>query len=465
MVIDNAVARPTGFQYAAAWMVPNRELISHFEQRVQNLGWWFDYFHQQNAWGAMDMSAAVRSMVGAPAGPGQNSFEGTAAGEERRGFCWCPPGDFKMGFGNAPVTLSQGFWMKKNPVSQREYFDVMGENPSGFVGQDLPVDSVNRDQVIGYCRKLTQSEREKGLLPDGWEYALPTEAQWEYAARAGTDTAFSWGDDISQADDYTWNITNAGYRTHPTGKKKPNHWNICDGMGNTLEWCRDAWVENYPSGVDPEVTEDDLPQRPGECDGAFWVSRGGGWFIPPDATPRVRIRLGAGDRGYLLGFRVAVVRSGRPQASSGLEKLRQWGEVMTGEWLGAVGDSSAFGSGAPGSGFRSSARWLADKAGLEGEFHMGTLSGHWFTTWNYDTRQIEHRAVNTDGSTGLTVISKHGDKWRWLQSLSYPDGSTETNIDTVTVAPDGNTLHHHVTNRVRGGQRLPDIKLALRRAG
>lgn len=335
VVIDPAVARPPAFRYAAAWMIPTRELIDKFEERVDNLGWWWEYFDQENAWGEMDVMATVGDMINyngeeSPTDP----FEGSKPGQERGRYCWCPPGKFKMGFEGTDVTLSHGFWMGKFPVTQEEFQSVMGSNPSGFAGPSLPVESVDRQQIMKFCQELTRRERAAGKLPEGWEYRLPTEAQWEYASRAGTTTAYSWGDDVKQADDYAWHIANSGFTTHPVGQKKPNPWGLYDTIGNVLEWCRDAWMETYPGGVDPEVTESEVPKRPGQSETPFWVCRGGGWFIPAAVTPRVRVRLGSGDQGYLLGFRVAIVRSdGQPSGQPKKEPAQESGEVTKGRWV------------------------------------------------------------------------------------------------------------------------------------
>jgi formylglycine-generating enzyme required for sulfatase activity len=459
VVVDSGAARPTGYRYAAAWMVPTVDLIQRLEERVRNVGWWFDYFDWKNAWGAMDAAATVGDMLvanqSAPAAP----FEGTRAGEERDGFCWCPPGSFKMGFEGTPVTLSHGFWIGKNLVTQEQYRRVMGENPSGFVGDSLPVESVNRTQVTSYCAKLTTLERAAGRLPEGWEYRSPTEAQWEYAARAGTDTAYSWGDNESQADEYVWHIGNSGFKTHPVGTKKPNPWGIYDTLGNTLEWCQDAWLERYPGGVDPEVTERDLPRRPAESPEPFWVSRGGGWFIPPEATPRVRIRLGAGDQGYLLGFRVAIVREKKRAVSSPNKQLLEWGDVMVGRWS----SESFYIEDATRQEGHTSARWIVARHAIEGEFRIGGRSGTWIAMWDDASQQIKQHTVISDGSIVLTLISKQGANWIWKESAVYPGGETETGTDTVTVADGGSTLVHHVTDRVRGGRKAPDIRSVLRR--
>ena len=316
VIVSDHVARPTGFHYAAAWMVPTRELIKQFENRVESLGWWWEYFEQQNAWGVMDREATVGDMINPGQAPAQDSFEGKRAGEERGDHCWCPAGSFKMGFEGTDVVLSRGFWMGKYLVTQELYKSVMGENPSGFLGPRVPVDSVGRTEVTEFCEKLTKKERAAGHLPANWKYNLATEAQWEYSARAGTNTVYPWGNDAGKADEYSWHIGNSGFTTHPVGQKKPNAWGLYDVLGNALEWCRDAWVDKYPGGKDPEIAEKDLPPRPDQSKPPFWVCRGGGWFIPPQVTPQVRVRLGSGDRGYLLGFRVAIVRADQQIAHS-----------------------------------------------------------------------------------------------------------------------------------------------------
>ena len=332
IVIDPEVARPPKFRYVSAYMIPTRELITKFEDRVDNLGWWWDYFEQENAWGEMNVMATVADMINYSGEHASvDRFEGSRAGEERGRHCWCPAGRFKMGFEGTDVTFSHGFWIGKYPVTQEEFESVMGYNPSGFVGPSLPVDSVDRKHILEFCRKLTQREREAGRLPEGGEHNLPTEAQWEYASRAGTTTAYSWGDDEKQADEYAWHIGNAAFMSHPVGTKKPNPWGLYDTIGNVLEVCRDAWLDKYPGGTDPEVRDADVSSRPGESETPFGVCRGGGWFIPPAMTPRVRVRLGSGDQSYLLGFRLAIVRSQgkpaqaeRPQEEAGKETRDRW---------------------------------------------------------------------------------------------------------------------------------------------
>jgi len=206
------------------------------------------------------------------------------------------------------VTLSRGFWIGKFLVTQAQYEFVMGDNPSAFVGVSLPVETVEKPQAEAFCGELTRIERAAGRLPDGWSYRLPTEAQWEYACRAGTTTAYSWGDDAALAEEYAWYGKNADGKTHAVGQKKPNPWGLFDMHGNCIEWCRDAWVDALPGGADPEVKEQGLPARPGWRT-PFWVCRGGSWQYPQAERLKSgnRERLGPLDKSYLIGFRLALV--------------------------------------------------------------------------------------------------------------------------------------------------------------
>ena len=176
------------------------------------------------------------------------------------------------------VTISQGFWMARHEVTQAEYLALMGTNPSHFQGDSQrPVDSVSWDDAVRYCEKLTQREREAGRLPPGQAYRLPTEAEWEYACRAGTATRFYYGDDPDYKDlaNYAWYRQNAGFTTHPVGQKLPNPWGLYDMLGNVWEWCQD-WYGAYPGGsvVDPQG-----PAEPGM--NRQRTIRGADYFNPP----------------------------------------------------------------------------------------------------------------------------------------------------------------------------------------
>jgi formylglycine-generating enzyme required for sulfatase activity len=213
-------------------------------------------------------------------------------------------------FGNeAPqtvVTLTKGFWMGKYEVTQGEYLAVVGGNPSRFTGDpNRPVEQLSWTDATNYCARLTAQERAAGRLPAGWAYRLPTEAEWEYAARAGTTTRFSYGDDpgYGQLGGYAWYLSNSGGTTHPVGEKQPNPWGLYDMSGNVWEWCSD-WYATYPGG---SVTD---PVGPGS--GSFRVLRGGGCYVGGlDCRSANRDDLAPDFRRYYVGFR-AVLAAGPP---------------------------------------------------------------------------------------------------------------------------------------------------------
>ncbi|MBP86854.1 MAG: Sulphatase-modifying factor protein [Planctomycetaceae bacterium] len=249
----------------------------------------------------------------------RRSFAGKKAGEERSDnelkmkFCWCPKGTFKMGSpkneadrdnrneDQVDVTLSHGFWMGKFEVTEDQCQLVIGTKPSHFKGKSLPVDQVSWDDAKKFCAKLTKLERERDELPDGWEYRLPTEAQWEYACRARTTTAYSFGDSASQLGDYAWHDGNSGLTAHEVGQKKPNHWGLCDMHGNVFEWCQDSYQTTLVGGTDPEVTKKH---------GSTRVFRGSNWGLAATHSRSAdRYWYGSGNRCIGLGFRVALVQA------------------------------------------------------------------------------------------------------------------------------------------------------------
>jgi hypothetical protein len=133
------------------------------------------------------------------------------------------------------VTFVNDFYLGKSPVTQDQYEAVTGTNPTDHeVIGDAPIDSVNWEQANAYCRELTELDREAGVLPDDWEYRLPTEAEWEYACRAGSAESRH-----GQPRDVAWHHDNAGEKPHAIGQKTPNPWGFHDMLGNVWEWCQD----------------------------------------------------------------------------------------------------------------------------------------------------------------------------------------------------------------------------------
>lgn len=212
-----------------------------------------------------------------------------------------PAGAFTMGStsGDATerpltyVTLSEPFWLGKYEVTQAQWEALMHNNPAQFRGDRRPVEKVSWLEAMAFCRRLTERERMAGRLPVGYRYVLPTEAQWEYACRAG-----GAGDTADADPVQTWHQGNSGNTTQPVGGKTPNDWGFYDMHGNVWEWCLD-WKTSYPGG---EVTD---PRGPSS--GQFRVFRGGAWNTPLPKT-RASARVGAPPdaKGFEVGFRVAL---------------------------------------------------------------------------------------------------------------------------------------------------------------
>ncbi|MCU0784785.1 MAG: SUMF1/EgtB/PvdO family nonheme iron enzyme [Verrucomicrobia bacterium] len=313
--VDASSAQPISYQWYNNGAQMNGKTASTLTLNNVNLYHTGDYSVKLTSGGQTLWSSTATLTVRTPSTPA--------------GLVWIPAGSFTMGSPTSEalrgsgetqhtVTLTKGFYLGKYEVTQGEYLGVVGSNPSYFPGDLMrPVEQVSWNDATNYCGLLTQADRAAGRIPSNWRYRLPTEAEWEYACRAGTTTAFHFGSAIhgGMANFYSYyeydaaigNIYVAspvGYlgRTTTVGSYAVNAFGLYDMHGNVWEWCQD-WSGTYPGGsvVDPG----------GPDSGSYRVLRGGGWGLdgygcrsacPGDGNPAYR--------GRVVGFRV-VLASGQ----------------------------------------------------------------------------------------------------------------------------------------------------------
>lgn len=216
-------------------------------------------------------------------------------------FVWIGPGTFEMGSlstepGHNPdeslhkVKLTRGFWMGRFEVTQAQWETVMGTNPSFFKGAELPVEQVSWNDVQTFLDKLNAEF--------GSSFRLPTEAEWEYACRAGERSAYSFGDESAMLGDYAWYGGNSENRPQPVGLKEANAWGLYDIHGNVWEWVAD-WADAYPN--------QDLIDPNGPAQGSLRVGRGGSWSVGPENCRSADRSASAPDNhGPDLGFRICL---------------------------------------------------------------------------------------------------------------------------------------------------------------
>jgi formylglycine-generating enzyme required for sulfatase activity/tRNA A-37 threonylcarbamoyl transferase component Bud32 len=211
------------------------------------------------------------------------------------------PSQFLMGEGSEShqVTLTRPFYLGIYQVTQEQYQRVMGTNPSNFKGARNPVERVSWEDAVEFCRKLSALPEEKAA---GRVYRLPTEAEWEYACRAGTTSKFCFGDNKSTLSDYAWFEENSGRTTRPVAEKKQNPWGLFDMHGNVWEWCVD-WYGDYPKQA---VSDPEGPDK-----GSSRVGRGGSWDSDAESCRSERRDWGVPSIRY--GIRVALSYAGIPQ--------------------------------------------------------------------------------------------------------------------------------------------------------
>jgi formylglycine-generating enzyme len=262
------------------------------------------------------------------------AFAGSKAGDERKvagiKLCWCPAGRFMMGSppdeperrpgeDQVEVTLTKGFWTGKYEVTQGQWKQVIGKLPgeltaAGGEGKDFPVYNVNYAEAEAFCRKLTEKAHASGELPKDWEFRLPTEAQWEYACRAGTTTATAFGNKLSSKhanfQGKPYNGAEEGpslKRATKVGSYPPNAWGLHDMHGNVVEWCRDWYHAKLPGGKDPDLSS---VKGTRNRNGTYSRSRRGSAWTDDGWASRsaFRQRFEPERRYDHIGFRVVAVR-------------------------------------------------------------------------------------------------------------------------------------------------------------
>lgn len=268
--------------------------------------------------------------------PQPAAFTGSKAGDEREvagvKLCWCPPGKFTMGSppgeperrpgeDQVEVTLTKGFWAGKYEVTQGEWKRIVGKLPGELTpelpeGDDYPVGNVNFAEAEAFCQKLTELARKSKDLPEGWEFRLPTEAQWEYACRAGTTTATAFGDKLGSKQANVKNKPYNGGEPGPTlgkaakvGSYPANAWGLHDMHGNIVEWCRDWYHSRLPGGEDPDLHDAKATAAQNRTGDYSRSRRGSAWGDDAWASRSAFRQRFEPERRYdHIGFRVVAVR-------------------------------------------------------------------------------------------------------------------------------------------------------------
>jgi formylglycine-generating enzyme required for sulfatase activity len=214
------------------------------------------------------------------------------------------PGSFMMGSETGEenekpvhkVTLTKPFYLGKFEVTQQQWQAVMGENPAVFKGPKNPVENVSWEDCQLFLQELAKK------IPD-MVFELPTEAQWEYACRAGSRTEYTYGDDAARLGEYAWYLGNSANKTHPIGQKKPNAWGLYDMHGNVCEWCADWYSSSYTAG--------DATDPTGPSSGEAAVLRGESWVgLPNELRSADRVGTPTYYRNSHVGLRLVCLPSG-----------------------------------------------------------------------------------------------------------------------------------------------------------
>lgn len=283
------------------------------------------------------------------------------------------------------VTIPKAFYLGKYQVTQKQWYEVMGDNPSHFKGDDLPVENVSWNDVQEFIQKLNEKENTH-------KYRLPSEAEWEYAARAGTTTRYFFGDDGSKLGEYAWFDENSGDKTHPVGKKEANPWGLYDVHGNVLECVQDTYHGTYSGApTDGSVWEDGVS--------ATRVNRGGSWLADARSCQSTYRNFDApGIRYYNHGFRlVRDVDEPKPYKPPTKQEKRKKIRIETKKIVGSDGSKERM--------------ILGIYGAHELEYHiLGRQCRHITLVYNSFERSIMLVGFDTPGAMDITVGRRYTEK-------------------------------------------------------
>ncbi len=276
------ICLPILFAAMAAYTSPSRPVRADEDVQVKSAG------------GPLDLAGLLKTFRDefVPITPGEGDFTGTFTMGDAAGPNAAPSHE---------VAITYKFEVARYEVPQNLWEVVMGENPSRWKGPRNSVELLSLADARRFCRQVTQAMRDEKLIGEDQEVRLPSEAEWEYCARAGTATRYSFGSDDSNLGDFAWYTGNAAGNDPPVGAKKPNAWGLFDMHGYLWEWCEDAWRENYQGAP---------------ADGSAWgdgadtgegVLRGGSWKDkPPELESAARRRAKADLKDDAVGLRCVL---------------------------------------------------------------------------------------------------------------------------------------------------------------